>query len=279
MTDGSPVDDGSPATTTAGAAAVTLDRIAVYPVKSLDAEFVDAADIVENGGLRGDREYAMFDEDGEYVNGKRERAVHRIRSAVSLADGTVELSAPEMDDYDGPIDEADGWLSEYFGYPVELRRDPAGGFPDDTEASGPTVISTGTLDAVASWFDGVDGGEMRRRLRPNLVLDATEPFWEDHLFDRRGRVVEFSVGRVAFEGVNPCQRCVVPSRDPDTGEETPDFRTTFMTKRREALPEWSGGDWFDHDFRLMVNTAVPESSWGETLSVGDVVTVGDVVPE
>ncbi|WP_367996029.1 MOSC domain-containing protein [Haloferax volcanii] len=294
MTDGSPTDGNTSAAeaetttaaatdaeagATAGAAAVTLDRIAVYPVKSLDAEFVDAADIVENGGLRGDREYAIFDEDGEYVNGKRERAVHRIRSSVSLADGTVELSAPEMDDYDGPIAEADGWLSAYFGYPVELRRDPAGGFPDDTEASGPTVISTGTLDAVASWFDGVDADEMRRRLRPNLVFDASEPFWEDHLFDRRGTVVEFSVGGVAFEGVNPCQRCVVPSRDPDTGAETADFRTTFMTKRRETLPEWSGGDWFDHDFRLMVNTAVPESSWGETLSVGDAVTVGDIVPE
>ncbi|MCO8267369.1 MOSC N-terminal beta barrel domain-containing protein [Haloferax sp. AB510] len=285
MTDGSPTDDNTSAVAeggagaTAGAAAVTLDRIAIYPVKSLDAEFVDAADIVENGGLRGDREYAIFDEDGEYVNGKRERAVHRIQSSVSLADGTVELSAPEMDDYDGSIDDADGWLSAYFGYPVELRRDPAGGFPDDTEASGPTVISTGTLEAVASWFDGVDAGEMRRRLRPNLVLDATEPFWEDHLFDRRGTVVEFAIGAAAFEGVNPCQRCVVPSRDPDTGEATPDFRTTFMTKRRETLPEWSGGDWFDHDFRLMVNTAVPESSWGETLSVGDAVTVGDVVPE
>ncbi|RDZ63147.1 MOSC domain-containing protein [Haloferax sp. Atlit-12N] len=292
MTDGSPTDDsaqttdsdaseptGSGAAATAGAAAVTLDRIAVYPVKSLDAEFVDAADIVENGGLRGDREYAIFDEDGEYVNGKRERAVHRIRSSVSLADGTVELSAPEMDDYDGPIAEADDWLSAYFGYPVELRRDPAGGFPDDTEASGPTVISTGTLDAVASWFDGIDADEMRRRLRPNLVLDATEPFWEDHLFDRRGTVVEFAIGAAAFEGVNPCQRCVVPSRDPDTGEETPDFRPTLVRKRRETLPEWSGGDWFDHDFRLMVNTGVPESSWGETLSVGDAVTVGDIVSE
>ncbi|POG56320.1 MOSC domain-containing protein [Haloferax marisrubri] len=287
MTDGSPTGDNTSATTeagttaaaAAGAAAVTLDRIAVYPVKSLDAEFVAAADIVENGGLRGDREYAIFDEDGEYVNGKRERAVHRIRSSVSLADGTVELSAPEMDDYDGPIAEADDWLSAYFGYPVELRRDPAGGFPDDTEASGPTVISTGTLDAVASWFDGIDADEMRRRLRPNLVLDATEPFWEDHLFDRRGTVVEFTVGEAAFEGVNPCQRCVVPSRDPDTGEETADFRTTLVRKRRETLPEWSGGDWFDHDFRLMVNTAVPESSWGETLSVGDAVTVGDIVSE
>jgi len=44
------------------------------------------------------------------------------------------------------------------------------------------------------------------------------------------------------------------------------------------MPAWSGGDWFDHDFRLMVNTAVPETSWGETISVGDEVTVGETIP-
>ncbi|ELZ93020.1 hypothetical protein C440_11991 [Haloferax mucosum ATCC BAA-1512] len=275
MIDGSVDEPGS----SAADADVVLDRIAIYPVKSLDPEFVERAEIVENGGLRGDREYAIFDEDGNYVNGKRERAVHRIRSSVALEAGTVRLSAPEMDEYHGPIGEADGWLSEYFGYPVELRRDRDGGFPDDTDASGPTVISTATIETVASWFDGIDTDEMRRRLRPNLELDAPDAFWEDHLFDQRETTVEFSFETTAFEGVNPCQRCVVPTRNPDTGEETPGFRETFVTKRRETLPEWSGGDWFNHDFRLMVNTAVPESSWGDALSVGDSVSVGDVLAD
>ncbi|KAB1194049.1 MOSC domain-containing protein [Haloferax sp. MBLA0076] len=272
MTDGAEADDQQTAD-----AAATLDRIAVYPVKSLDPEYVERTQLVENGGLSGDREYAIFDADGNYVNGKRERAIHRIRSSVSLDDDTIRLSAPDCDDYDGPIADADDWLSTYFGYDVELRRDSSGGFPDDTTASGPTVISTATLERVASWFDGIDTDEMRRRLRPNLELDAPDPFWEDHLFDRRETGVEFSIGLASFVGINPCQRCVVPTRDPDTGEATPAFRETFVTKRRETLPPWSGGDWFDHDFRLMVNTVVPESSWGETLTVADDVTVGDVV--
>ncbi|WP_411963666.1 MOSC domain-containing protein [Haloferax sp. YSMS24] len=257
----------------------TLDRIAVYPVKSLDPEYVERADIVENGGLACDREFAIFDADGAYVNGKRERSIHRIRSAVSLDDWTVRLSAPGHEDYHGPLDATDAWLSDYFGYDVELRRDPAGGFPDDTTASGPTVISTATLTEVASWFDGIDAAEMRRRLRPNLELDAPTPFWEDHLFDTRETRVAFSVGPVSFEGVNPCQRCVVPTRNPDTGDATPGFRERFVRKRRETLPAWSGGDWFDHDFRLMVNTTVSASSWGETLTVGDAAVVGDVVSD
>ncbi|MFC7201902.1 MOSC domain-containing protein [Haloferax namakaokahaiae] len=256
--------------------AVTLSRIAVYPVKSLDPVFVERAELVENGGLSGDRAFAIFDEDGNYVNGKRERATHRIRSHVALDEETVRLSAPEMDDYDGPVADADDWLAEYFGYPVELRRETAGGFPDDTTASGPTVISTQTLEAVASWYDGIDVDEMRRRLRPNLELDAPEPFWEENLFDTRDTRVQWSLGSASFVGVNPCQRCIVPTRNPETGEPTSEFKETFMKKRAETMPPWSGGDWFDHYFRLMVNTRVPESSWGETLAVGDEVSVGEI---
>ena len=33
------------------------------------------------------------------------------------------------------------WLSDFFGYPVTLDREPRGGFPDDTVLSGPTVVS------------------------------------------------------------------------------------------------------------------------------------------
>ncbi|WP_410767232.1 MOSC domain-containing protein [Haloferax sp. DFSO60] len=256
--------------------AVTLSRIAVYPVKSLDPVYLEQAEIVENGGLSGDREYAIFDEDGNYVNGKRERATHQIRSSVALDDETIRLSAPEVEDYDGPVAGADDWLEAYFGYSVALRRDEAGGFPDDTVASGPTVISTQTLEAVASWYDGISVDEMRRRLRPNLELDAPEPFWEDTLFDSRDTRVDWSLGSASFIGVNPCQRCIVPTRDPETGESTPEFKETFMQKRAETMPPWSGGDWFDHYFRLMVNTKVPRLSWGETLSVGDEVSVSDI---
>jgi hypothetical protein len=259
----------------------TLRRITTFPVKSLDAETVESVDLVENGGLAGDREFALFDADGEYVNGKRYRTVHRIRSSVDRPSGTVTLEAPGHDETTTPLatdttDLAD-WLSAYFEEPISLRRNRAGGFPDDTSASGPTVISTATIRELASWYDGIDAEGMRRRLRANLEVDGVPAFWEDRLFADRGHRVVFEVGDVRFEGVNPCQRCVVPSRDPDTGEEYPDFRETFVENRRETMPEWSGGDWFDHHFRVMVNTDVPESEWGKTLAVGDAVRVLETV--
>ncbi len=135
-----------------------------------------------------------------------------------------------------------------------------------------------TIDTVAGWFGGVAPDEMRRRLRPNVVLGGVPAFWEDHLFADRDSRVRFSIGGTALLGVNPCQRCVVPSRDPDTGDQIERFNQRFIEKRRETMPDWSGGDWFDHDFRLMINTAVPEASWGESIAVGDELTVGETVP-
>src|SRR6056297_1200241 len=74
----------------------TLERIAVHPVKSLDPETRERVRLVDRGALAGDREYAMVAApadrphdresasvtgDGDYVNGKRTAAVHRLRSS------------------------------------------------------------------------------------------------------------------------------------------------------------------------------------------------------
>ncbi|TQQ82746.1 MOSC domain-containing protein [Halonotius terrestris] len=266
----------------------TVEHISIYPIKSLDGRPVERVEIVTNGGLAGDREYALFDEDGDYVNGKNDQQVHPIRATYdgeTARAAAVTLSTPAQEPRQFELGAVDSdetaaladWLREWFGYPVTLDRNREGGFPDDTTASGPTIISKATINTVADWFDGIDAAGMRRRLRPNIVVSGVPAFWEDHLFAERDSRVQFSIGEADFFGVNPCQRCVVPSRDPDTGDEIEDFNKTFIEKRRTTMPDWSGGDWFNHDFRLMVNTAVPETSWGETIAVGDELTVGETV--
>lgn len=258
-----------------------LARILVYPVKSLDPVALDAATVLDAGGLSHDREYAIVDGDGEYVNGKRERAVHRLASEYDPASGewTVGPRTGERETFRLPDDHdvAAEFLSAYFGYEVRLERDDAGGFPDDTHLSGPTVVSAATLDATADWFEGIDAAEMCRRLRPNLVVSGVEAFWEDRLYGDIDEVVQFAVGGARFEGVNPCQRCTVPTRDPDTGEETPGFRERFVERREATLPEWADRGRYDHFFRLMVNTRVPRETVGERVAVGDDITVGDPV--
>ncbi len=268
----------------------TLDRISVHPIKALDATTVESAMIVENGGLKRDRQYAIveraersaLDESPHdaYVNGKRERRIHRLSAEYDLDQGLVTLGEHGSDEretfhLERDRNQLEAWLSAFFGYPVDVVRDDEGGYPDDMDAAGPTLISEGTLEAVASWYDGIDAAEMRRRLRPNLVVSDVPAFWEDRLYDRPGATVPFTIGSVTLRGVNPCQRCVVPSRDPDTGEETDGFRETFIVNREETLPDWASEEWFDHYFRLMVNTRVPETSWQTTIAIGDEVRIDE----
>ncbi|PSQ40841.1 MOSC domain-containing protein [Halobacteriales archaeon QS_9_68_42] len=255
----------------------TLERVNVYPVKSLDPhDTLQRVEVREDGGLAYDREFAIVEASGEYVNGKNEPRVHELRSWFDPKAGRLTLCGPDGDPAAFDVDDSGGieaWLTEFFGRPVELRRDETGGFPDDMLASGPTVVAAATLEAVAGWFGGIDAAGMERRLRPNLVVSGVEPFWEDRLYADRQTAVAFRVGDCEFLGSNPCQRCVVPARDPETGEETPGFRERFVEKRRETLPEWAGEAWFDHHFRLMVNTFVPEPTVGRELRVGDRVEI------
>jgi uncharacterized protein YcbX len=257
-----------------------LARIAVHPIKALDPATRDRARVGTAGGLDADREYAVVDADGDYVNGKRTADVHRIRAsytddldAVSLrresdsADATTEFALP--DDRDAIAE----WLTDYFGYPVSLARDSAGGMPDDTTLSGPTVISTATLETVADWFDGLSAHQLRLRTRANLEIGGVPAFWEGRLVSDFDHAVAVRIGDVTLCGVNPCQRCVVPSRDPYTGEEYRDFRRIFVENRERTLPDWVDDTRFDHYFRLMVNTLVSESEWEETVAVGDDVEI------
>lgn len=248
-----------------------LARISLFPIKSLDAFEPERAEITPAGPIAGDRRYAMVDSEGEYINGKRTAAVHRLRASYDGPDRVV-LSTPENDPRESSLeddrDPLTDRLSDHFGDPVELIRDEVG-MPDDTEIPGPTVISTATIAAVASWF-GLGPENVRRRFRANLEVEGVPTFWEDRLFSDHGHVIDFSVGDVRLAGVNPCQRCVVPSRDPDTGETFENFRERFIEKREETLPEWTDSDRFDHPFRLMVNTRVGEA--GE-IGVGDPIEI------
>lgn len=254
-----------------------LARIRVFPVKSLDPVSLDTARIGTNGGLSLDRRWQIEDEDGRVLNGKRTPVVHRIHSRFGPDAGAVTLGLRHSEtrgqfDLDADRTDVEGWLGDVFERPVSLRRNDDGGFPDDTDASGPTVVSTATLETVASWF-ALPVESVRRRFRANLEIDGVPAFWEDRLVGPGGQPVRFRIGEVSFDGVNVCQRCIVPTRDPDTGERTDGFRERFLERREATLPEWAPRDQFDHYYRLMVNTTVPEGSWGGSIAVDDAVEV------
>ncbi len=254
-----------------------LTRIEIFPIKALDAVSVPQATVLASGALQGDRAYALLDANHRFINGKRNAAIHRLRTTFTADQQSVccvgEGHGPSpyfsLKD-DRPALAA--WLGEYFQQSVSVRENRDMGFPDDTDSPGPTLISTATLQTVASWYPALTVEEVRRRFRTNLEIDGVPAFWEDQLFSADGRPVRFAIGDVELEGVNPCQRCVVPTRDPLTGAATPDFQATFAAQRAATLPTWTHPSRFNHFYRLAVNTKIPNQAGGR-LQVGDRLTL------
>lgn len=250
-----------------------LARIDVYPIKSLDGLSVPAATLLPRGALQHDRTFALVDSSERFVNGKRFARIQQVRSRfsadcrrVTVRTETSDASATFDLVHDRPLIE--NWFSQYLQQPVRLWENLDQGFPDDLESPGPTIISTGTLQQVSEWFD-LEIAETRRRFRSNLEISGVPPFWEDGLFSEGGQPVPFKIGTVSFLGINPCQRCVVPTRDSRTGEATPGFQRRFVQQRAGSLPKEVARNRFNHFYRLAVNTRLEPGSGGQVLRVGD----------
>jgi uncharacterized protein len=252
----------------------TLAQITIFPVKSLDGVNVDRVQISPGGALAFDRRWAIVDERGQVVNGKRTAKIQTLRSRFDLARGLISLRAhadlPE-DTFSLIEDSIDltSWLSQFFEFPVSIIENAVNGFPDDLDADGPTIVSTATLTAICDWFPDLDLTEIRRRFRTNLELSGVPAFWEDRLFAAPGAAIDFQLGAVRFQGVNPCQRCLVPTRDSRSGIATPNFQTIFTQHRQHDLPGWVNAARFNHFYRLAVNTQIPLVEAGKFLNTGE----------
>ena len=270
-----------------------LTGIRLHPIKSLDPVSVTEARIGPGGGLEHDRAWALFSVDGRWVNGKRTAAMHLIRATYAPDLTSVTLAVPgdrrnipaRTFPFPSGAEDAAEWFSVYFEQQILVRHAPEG-FPDDTIASGPTIISTASLQTVSDWFPGLTLDAARERFRTTLEIDNADvaanaasatsmtghlpAFWEDQLYGEDERsVVRFRIGEVSFEGSNPCARCPVPARDPQTGADLTGFQKRFSDLRRETLPPWAPAARFDHFYRLATNTRVAPTETGKPLRLGD----------
>ncbi|TAD77987.1 MAG: MOSC domain-containing protein [Oscillatoriales cyanobacterium] len=262
---------------------VRLARITIFPIKSLDGVSVDRVRLTAAGALAGDREFALLDAQGNWLNGKRNAAIHRIRSTFDLDQRSVTLwvqddaIAPATFALDGDRTDLAAWFSDYFRQPITIIQNVALGFPDDPKSWGPTLIGTATLNTVAHWFEGMSAAELSRRLRTNLDLDVPEPFWEEQLYSLANQPVPFRIGAVELLGTNPCQRCIVPTRHSQTGESLPQFQKTFIAHRQASLPTWAERSRFNHFYRLAINTQIPpiadDRAGDRWLALGDPLTL------
>jgi hypothetical protein len=260
-------------------------RIRRYPVKGFDAEEVETARITAAGTVAGDRAFALCDPSvvdtddpaegpAHAYNGKQVPRIHQLRASFDADADVLAVTTPDGEtrrfDLGADRETASEWFSAFFETDVVVLRNEPPAFVD-RPSMGPSVVSTATLAEVASWFDDLTVESVRRRMRANVEVGGVPAFWEDRFVGDDAPA--FAVGDVRFEGVEPCARCVVPTRDPDTGDPLPEFRERFLKRREETFPPWADADAFDHYYTLMLIASVPEPDRGRTVRVGDAVEV------
>ena len=202
----------------------TVSRLWRWPVKSMAGEELRALSLWPNG-VGGDRSHAVLHEHKGAWRPLTAREAPRLlawRAAYpfNLDAGLYAASPPHA-----LVTEPDGvrswrWgdprlrsaLERDLGRPVRLERDVTG-IPD---VPGTVLVTVaGTLAALSAEL-GTDVDARRFRTNLHLELDA-EP-WAELAW--AGAQIELE-GGVRLRIDHACERCAIPTRDPDTQEKWP----------------------------------------------------------
>jgi uncharacterized protein len=203
-----------------------------WPVKSMAGESVDALCIDELGAI-GDRVHALF----APLNGTPRRinaqGVPRLL-AWAAAYPDTDAAALTRDSLPKPaITAPDGRTRSWDdpGLPAALRDDLGRDVTLVREEDGlqdrPTTLHVTVARSVHALGEAIGGTVDARRFRSNLHLDLdAEPFAEDAWIGRRLRI-----GAAELEVVETCERCAIPTRDPDTQEKWPQLLRWLAAER------------------------------------------------
>lgn len=238
----------------------SISSLTIYPIKSAAGIAVKRMTIAARGPV-GDRDFMLIKPTGEFLTQRQIPSMARLQTelddtgvlkvhfadsreqAVTVDPNAADLEAREvrvwrdvvnaLDMGDTPAD----YLSEALGVPVRLVYMPntthrqidkkfadvgrdvsfADGFPL-------LLISESALENLNTKLPFRIGME---RFRPNLVVTGCEPHAEDNW--RRLRI-----GGIEFDIVKPCERCVIPSIDPLSGEKQSEVTRALAAYRRDS---------------------------------------------
>jgi len=192
-----------------------------YPVKSLQGEQLDSAEVTRDG-LEGDRRYAIYDVETGFGLTARRVPELLFASARLRDDGSVDITLP-----DGSLARNDDALSGWLGRPVTLRsldadvprryENPVVDFEHERErdwapfegAPGAFHDSPGARVSLVS--TATIGDWDRRRFRSNVLLEGEG---EDSLVGS-----QVALGEAVIEVGMQIERCVMTVRPQPGGIE------------------------------------------------------------
>ena len=282
---------------------LTLTQINIFPVKSLDGYSPKTA-IVERRGLQYDRRWMITDLDGLFMTQRTNGRMALLKAVVENDVLTIfekenpqnQVKIPVYTDlsryfregglknqdvvvWDDTVTssvisaEANAFLSDFLNKKCQLVTMPltTDRRVDEKYNRGNDVVSFADgypfliigeasleeLNKKVSERKPDEAPLSMRRFRTNFIFSGGQPFEED-LYQN------FKIGDVDFVGVKPCARCVLTTRDPDTG-----------TKGKEPLDTLAQFRQLGNKILFGQNVVWNDQAW--TSAAVAVVKVGDVI--
>ena len=232
---------------------VTVSKLAIAPVKGMRLRCTSEVQLGQHG-VTGDREFLVIGENGELLLTSGTPALlqveptwDRVQNILTLGfpDGDVVQGRPEpgapatVRMYDGR--ELPGWivpgplgaaLSRDLGRAVHLfKRAPEHIGNDDQPV---TLMSQASLQALAPEFNGTAPDS--RRFRMTITVTGTDA-WAEHAWGGR----KVTIGEVILRVIVPVPRCVVTTRNPESGAT--DARVLHALARLRGNNDITFGVW------------------------------------
>lgn len=247
---------------TAAKRSMHLSGLFIYPVKSLRACAVVAAEL-DADGLVGDRRFMVVDATGRFLTQRTLPRMALIDTDLTTetlelsADGAASIAVPRHPDPRASVrtvsvwqsgelqaedcgDGAADWLSTFLATPCRLVRMGPGFSRQVRKPSARPGDTVSFADACPLLIIGEASlGDLNDRLvargeeaipmdrfRPNLVVAGSDAFAEDTW-------ARFRIGEAVFRAGGPCARCVVTTTDQRTGQRGHEPLRTLATYRRD----------------------------------------------
>jgi uncharacterized protein len=267
-----------------------LTQINVYPVKSLDGFSPDSA-IVEKRGLQHDRRWLITDPSGMFLTQRTNPKMAMLRATIEGDCLVIQEKNKPSNDFKIPINtegslspvtvwddtvkaasvskEVNGFLSDFLEKEVCLVK-----MPDTIERRVEENYNRG--NDIVSFADGypfliIGEASMAdlnarltdplsiRRFRTNFIFSGGVAFQEDDFQN-------FKIGDVDFMGMKNCARCVLTTRDPDTGMKGKEPLLTLQNYRQKGTKTIFGQNliW---NFEKWANNEQPKISVGDTITL------------
>ena len=231
-----------------------VTRISIAPVKSLALVHPDEV-MLEQGGVVGNRRFWLRDEQRALYGGKRDGTMLRIHPAWDEATRQLALTFPDGERINGVVELGDPvvaelyrlprsshrvigpWeeaISRYVGRPLTFLWADDSAVDRTPQGGAVSLVSQASLERLREEA-GVEAAIDGRRFRMLFEIDGVQAHEEDGWMSSE---VQIGEATVVFNG--DIGRCVVTSRDPDTGViDLPTLVTLFSYRpegRTEQLP-------------------------------------------